>query len=101
MPSKVLNMAKSLPRKVKVGFSFALGRQPFEQLTTACKFYKNMQFRIWTQYLALCVKKVYLDNRILQFEEEKKNIPDPDPYLEPLLTGDGLICLGGVGGGRG
>ena len=28
---KVLNMAKSLPRKVKGGFSFALGSQPFEE----------------------------------------------------------------------
>ena len=27
---KVLNMAKSLPRKVKVGFSFALGSQPLQ-----------------------------------------------------------------------
>ena len=31
---KVLNMAKSLPRKVKVGFSFALGSQPFCLETT-------------------------------------------------------------------
>ena len=91
---KVLIMAKSLPRQVKVGFSFALGGQPFEIIFTLG--FPFSLAKIWSGHISVTCPKCLVSLFLFELYFEKKWTKLSSNFLQYVFFQKFLLTMNSV-----